>query len=223
MIGGAFQRFGLFAALALAGPAFAQTLAPTPVAQATPAALPGNSVRCVYEYMSAEDREMALLLMAREIVDGGRFRKTSKNVQSVDRLIEEAHQKCLNRFNWSIGRSDAATGYALTSILSEALSQALESFDKPVAPVIDYYTANRASFAGKSDLTPTEQSRFAAYLKDKGWEGAESAELAIAGLYLETMLLKDQANRQFNASGGTGRQPIRRQASRAKKAKRGKP
>ena len=223
MIDRGFQQFAFVAALALAGPAFAQAPAPAPTLQAIPAALPGNNVRCVYDYMSAEDREMALLLMAREIVDGGRFRKTSKNVQSVDRLIEEAHQKCLNRFNWSIGRSDAATGFALTAILSEALSQALESFDKPMGPVNDYYTTNRASFAGRNDLTPAEQTRFTAYLKEKGWEGSEASELAIAGLYLETLLLKDQAQRQFNAAGGTGRQPIRRPSARAKKAARGKP
>ncbi len=201
----------------------AQTPAPAPVVQAVATPLPGNNVRCVYDYMGAEDREMALLLMAREIADGGRFRKTSKNVMVVDRLIEEAHQKCLNRFNWSIGRSDAATGYALASVLSEALSQAVDSFGKPMAPIAEYYTTNRASLAGKYDLTRTQQVRFTAYLKKNGWEGAESAELAIAGLYLETLMLKDQANRQFSVSGGTGRQPSRRPPAWARKAARGKP
>ncbi|MEQ1495548.1 MAG: hypothetical protein ABL912_07285 [Novosphingobium sp.] len=223
MIGEAFQRLGLVAALTFAAPVFAQTSPSGPVVQIAPAPLPGNNVRCVFEYMSAEDRELALLLMAREIVDGGRFRKASKNVQSVDRLIEEAHQKCLDRFNWSIGRSDASTGYALTAILSEALSQALDGFGKPMAPIIDYYTVNRASLVGKSNLSQSQQDRFTGYLKDNGWEEAESAELEIAKLYLETMLLKDQAQRQFNFFGGTGRQPSRRPPIRAGKAKRGKP
>lgn len=223
MIDKTFQRLGLLATLFFAAPAFAQTPPPVAVVQAVPAPPPGNTVRCVFEYMSAEDREMALLLMAREIVDGGRFRKTSKNVQSVDRLIEEAHQKCLDRFNWSIGRSDASTGYALTAILSEALSQALDSFGKPMAPIIDYYTVNRAGLVGKSNLSGSQQDRFTGYLKDNGWEGAEAAELVIAKLFLETMLLKDQAQRQFNASGGTGRQPSRHPPARAGKAKRGKP
>jgi len=113
-------------ALAAGSPASAQE-APAqaaPVPAAAPAAapvLPGNKVQCVYDYMAVEDREMALLLFAREIANGGRFRKGSPNVQAVDRLIEEAHEKCLARFNWSVARSDAATGYALAAVLVEAL------------------------------------------------------------------------------------------------------
>jgi hypothetical protein len=216
------RRLALVPLLMLAVPAVHAQTIPTP-APISAAPLPDNTVSCVYDYMSAEDRELALLLIAREIVDGGRFSKGSKNVQAVDRLIEDAHELCLNRFNWSIGRSNAAMGYALTAILAEALSQALDSFGHPSSPVAEYYRENRAALAGKIDLNRTDQDKLAAYLKLKGWEKAAEAELALAGLYLETFLLKENAQRDFSRAGGTSRRPLSRPRPQSSKAKRGRP
>ncbi|MFM5950259.1 MAG: hypothetical protein ACKOPM_13700 [Novosphingobium sp.] len=210
------------AALA-SGPGFAQT-APAPVAvSAIPKPLPANSVSCVYDYMSEEDREISLLLIAREIVDGGNFRKTSKNVKGVDRLIEEAHQKCLARYNWSIGRSFSATDYALTAIMGEALDQAMIAVGYPVVPLGDFYRDNVPVLAGKNRLSAADQTRLKEHLKARGWEKATEPQLALAGFYVETMMLKAESQRRFNAFGGTGRQPIRRPATPASKARRGKP
>ena len=204
------------------GLAAAATLFAAPVtAQGQP--LPGNTVSCVYDYMSAEDREIALLLIAREIVDGGRFGKASQNVQAVDRLIEEAHQKCLARFNWSIARSETATGFALTSILAEALGQAIESSGFPLGPLGDYYRENRLALTSKRDLTSADKQQFYARLKLSGWDKAREAELGLAVLYVETLMLKDRALRQFTAASGTGRQLIRSPKAPARKAGRGKP
>jgi len=203
-----------------AAPAAAPAAVP---AVAPPPALPGNKVQCVYEYMSTEDREMALLLFAREIADGGRFRKTSLNVKAVDRLIEEAHDKCLARFNWSVARSDAAMGYALGEILAEALSQAMETFGFPVAPLDGYLAANRARLLAKGPLGTADRDQLSLYLKENGWETASQDELALASFYLETRMLQAQADRRFGYFSGPARKPIRKQPARAGKAKRGKP
>lgn len=215
-------------ALAAGSPASAQE-APAqaaPVPAAAPAAapvLPGNKVQCVYDYMAVEDREMALLLFAREIANGGRFRKGSPNVQAVDRLIEEAHEKCLARFNWSVARSDAATGYALAAVLVEALSQAIETFGYPIEPLNSYLAENRARLIVKGAIGTAERDKLSLYLKENGWEKASPEELALAGVYLETRLLQDQAERRFGYYSGPARKPIRKQPARAGKAKRGKP
>lgn len=102
---------------------------------------------------------MALLLFAREIANGGRFRKGSPNVQAVDRLIEEAHEKCLARFNWSVARSDAATGYALAAVLVEALSQAIETFGYPIEPLNSYLAENRARLIVKGAIGTAERDK----------------------------------------------------------------
>lgn len=210
--------------MALADPASAQVVPAAPPAAAVPAqSLPANRVQCVYDYMSIEDREMALLLLAREIADGGRFRKTSPNVRAVDRLIEEAHEKCLARFNWSVARSDSATGFALAAILAEALGQALEAFGYPLAPLDAYLADNRAKLMAKGALEASDRDALSLYLEEKGWETAAEDELALAGLYLETRLLQDQAERRFGYFSGPSRKPIRQPTGRAGKAKRGKP
>lgn len=213
---------GAASASGQAGPVPAAAQAKPATAPAT-APLPGNRVQCVYEYMGTEDREMALLLLAREIADGGRFRKTSPNVMAVDRLIEEAHEKCLARFNWSVARSDAATGYALAAILAEALRQALDTFGYPVAPLETYWTDNRNRLAARNILAASDQDQLSAFLRERGWEAAEDDELSLAALYLETRLLQEQAERRFSYYSGPARKPIRKPPVRGGKAKRGKP
>lgn len=195
--------------------------APPPPASAAPAAPPGNSVRCVYEFLTPEDREIALLLLSREMAGSGRFRATSRNVRAINRLIEEAHGKCLDRYNWSFGRSDAALGYAMTAILSDAVMQSLDGFGQPVDRIDRYYAENRTALSNRKELDEADRQRLADYLKENGWKAGEKGELELAALYLESLLLRDAAQRQFMASGGTGRQPIR--STRPAKARPGKP
>lgn len=205
------------------GPAFAQTTpVAAPVAGAPVRPPAANTVSCVYDSMPDEDREIALLLIAREINEGGKFAKTSKNVQAVDRLIEEAHQRCLGRFNWSIGRSFSATDFAMTAIMGDALAQALDAIGFPSAPVSDFYQQNLTALAGKSRLSEAERTRLKEQLKARGWDKANEPQFALAGFYVETMMLKAETQRRFNAFGGTGRQPIRRPSTPASKAKRGR-
>ena len=198
----------------------AQQAKPTAI---LPADLPGNNARCVYDYMSVEDREMALLLFASEAIGGGKFSKSSKNLQIVDRLIEEAHEKCLDRFAWSVGRSDAAKGYALTAILGEGLRQALEVDGQPVDKVDAYFAANRTTLSRKEEIVGADKDRLTAWLVEQGWKGEKADSLNMAALYLETQMLLDRAQRFFAYSGGTSRQPVRSRPPPARKAKRGRP
>jgi hypothetical protein len=222
------RRFGfpglvLVTAAVWTAPVAAQTgPAQGPATLAAPA-LPGNTVSCVYDYMGAEDREMALLLIAREIVDGGRFGKTSPNVMAVDRLIDEAQDKCLDRFNWSIGRSESASGFALTAILAEALGQALDSFGLPITPLQNYFRENSTGLTGRISLNLADRIKLRGYLKEKGWDKAREADFGLGNLYLETLMLQSEAAGRFARTSGTARQVSRRQPAPARKASRGKP
>lgn len=159
--------------------------------------LPGNSASCIYESMPAEDREMALLLISREFASGGRFGQPSRNLETVNELIEESHQRCLSRFNWSLARSQAASGYALTALLGAALEQSLQSLELDVAPLEAFYRDNRAVLAGRDKLTAAQLQRLATFVTARGWTEPREAELALAGLFVESLMLKDQAQRQF--------------------------
>lgn len=212
------------AALALGAlPCVVQAQSPQPISAAPAvAALPGNTARCVYEYMSEEDREMALLLFASEAIGGGKFGKSSKNVQIVDRLIEEAHDKCLDRFAWSIGRSDSARSYALTAILGEGLRQVLAVDGFAVDKVDVYFAANRTTLAGKSEIEGADKKRFTAWLVEQGWDAEKADALNMAALYLETQMLLDRTQRFFASSGGATRQTVKSRPSPARKARRGR-
>lgn len=187
------------------------------------APLPGNNARCIYDYLSEEDREMALLLFASEAISGGKFRKSSKNVQIVDRLIEEAHEKCLDRFAWSVGRSESAKGYALTAILGEGLRQVLLVDGLPVAKVDAYFANNRAVLSRKTEIEGADKERLTSWLIAQGWDADRADTLNMAALYLETQMLLDRSERFFGYSGGAMRQSVKARQSPARKAKRGRP
>jgi hypothetical protein len=165
---------------------------------------------------------MALLLFASEAIGGGRFRKSSKNVQIVDRLIEEAHEKCLDRFAWSIGRSEAAKNYALTAILGEGLRQVLIVEDFPVAKIDAYFAANRMALSRKNEIEGADKDRLTSWLIEQGWDADKADALNMAALYLETQMLLDKTERFFGSSGGTTRQSVKSRPSPARKAKRGR-
>ena len=160
-------------------------------------ALPRNTAACIYETMPAEDREMALLLISREFAGGGRFGQSSRNLDTINELIEESHSRCLARFNWSVGRSQAATGYALTAILADALEQSLQSIGLSAAPLHAFYRENRHLLTGRDRLPAAQRDRLTAFVKAQGWADPKEPELALAALYVESLMLKDQAQRQF--------------------------
>lgn len=202
------------------GVVHAQVAKPATVAVAP---LPGNTARCIYDYMSEEDREMALLLFASEAIAGGQFNKSSKNVKIVDRLIEEAHDMCLDLFAWSIGRSDSARSYALTAILGEGLRQVLVVDGHPVDKIDAYFAANRSALLDKHEIEGADKDQLTAWLIERGWDAEETAALKMAALYLETQMLLDKTQRLFVYSGGVSRQPVKARPSPARKAKRGRP
>ena len=110
---------------AWAQPAIAPTL---PAQVSSPASLlPSNSVHCIYDLMSTEDREMALLLFEREVASGTKFHGGSRNLKVIDRLVDEARVKCARPYSWSSGRSDAAISYAMNELMSEGVAQALDN------------------------------------------------------------------------------------------------
>lgn len=158
---------------------------------------PGNTAACIYETMPAEDREIALLLISREFAGGGRFGQSSRNLDTINELIEESHSRCLARFNWSVGRSQAATGYALTAILADALEQSLQSIGLSAAPLHAFYRENRQVLTGRDRLPAAQRDRLRAFVKAQGWADPKEPELALAALYVESLMLKDQAQRQF--------------------------
>lgn len=158
---------------------------------------PGNSVSCAYDAMTAEDREIALLLMAREFGQGGAFVATSPNLTAIHELIEAAQRTCGTRFRWSAFRAEVAGSYALTALLGEAIAQSLQAAGHSIAPLDGYYREHGAALRRDGRFAGDE--RLAQYLGQHGWDDATEFAVALAALYLETLIEKDEARRQFGS------------------------
>ena len=206
-----------------------------PIAPALPAQvsspaslLPSNSVHCIYDLMSTEDREMALLLFEREVASGTKFHGGSRNLKVIDRLIDEARVKCARPYGWSSGRSDAAISYAMNELMSEGVAQALESKGQTTLKIEVYYAAHRAELAGSTQIEGTRADAFKAYLLDQGWTKDETATLATAEFYLEALLARDRQALIFAAAAAhpptvAAKSKPGRPPSRATTTRRGKP
>lgn len=158
---------------------------------------PVNAVSCVYAGFSAEDREIALLLIAREIAQGGKFAPGSRNAASVDALIDDGLEQCRARFHWGQGRSDAARDYTLTALLAEAIDQSLQAGGRSVVPLEQFYRRHPDALSRRTN----DSMALAAFLKSNGWKEPREQELVLAGLFIDALALKDQASAEFAAAG----------------------
>jgi hypothetical protein len=208
--------------LALPGAAVADPAAPVAVT------IPSDSVRCVYDQMSTEDREMSLLLFEREVASETKIHAGSRNLKVIDRLVEEARAKCSSPFGWSGGRSDAAIGYAMNELMAQGVVQALEAKGHDTAQIDLYYGQHRAELAGVVTIDGTKSEEFRAYLLDHGWVEGETATLGIAEFYLESLIARDGEAKSFAAAAihpvaAVRKASASRPPSRARTARRGKP
>ena len=217
----------LILSLLLAAPAAAQS-------GAQPGALPAgvspaaslqvsDTVHCAYDQMSTEDREMALLLLEREVGSSNKTHENSPNLKVIDRLVDAARDKCAAPYAWTGGRSEAAVAFAMNELMSEGVAQALEAKGHPIAPIEEFFTARRGDLAGLSDITGANSEAFRAYLITRGWEKSESSSLGIAEFYLESLLHRDSEARRFTAATKAALPSmLKTPPSRARTARRGR-
>ncbi len=218
-------RYCVFGLALAASPASAQS-APLPPQVSTEASLKvSNTVHCAYDQLSTEDREMALLLLQREVGSERKVHAGSPNLNVIDRLVDEAQVKCAGPFAWSSGRSDAAVAYAMNELLSEGVAQAIEAKGHSATQVESYFAEHRKELAGLSEIKGAESEAFRSYLIAQGWAKSESAVLAIAEYYLDSLLNRESETLRFAAApveSAAARPALKTPPSRARKARRGK-
>ena len=223
------KSYPLVLACAVAASTAAVADPPLPAQVSSAASLePSNSVHCVYDLMPTEDREMALLLFEREVASAAKFRAGSRNLQVIDRLVDEARIKCAQPYAWSSGRSDAAIAYTMNELMSEGVSQALAAKGHTTGKIEEYYGQRRADLAGLTRIEGARADTFRTYLFDQGWAKGDTATLGIAEFYLESLLARDRQALTFAAAAAhplavTAKSRPGRPPSRARTAKRGKP
>ena len=214
---------GLLASFALAAPTVAQTSALPPRVTPASSLAVSNTVHCAFDLMSTEDREMALLLLEREVGSSSTTHENSPNLKVIVRLVDAARAKCAAPYAWTGGRSDAAVAFAMNELMSEAVAQALEAKGHSIAPIEEFFTLRRGDLAGLSEITGANSEAFRAYLITRGWEKSESSSLGIAEFYLESLLHRDSEARRFTAATKAALPSmLKTPPSRARTARRGR-
>ena len=186
-----------------------------------------NNVSCVYDLMSIEDREMALLLFEREVASGVKIHTGSRNLKVIERLVDEARVKCSSPYRWSNAQTEVATAYAMNELMTVGVMQALEAKGHSPGTIDAYYTKHRAELVGLEKIEGAKAHDFEAYLFDQGWAKGETTTLMTAQFYLEALLTRDHQAHIFSAASGrpavVPKAKTSRRRDRAKTTRRGKP
>lgn len=216
------------AATAIPAPAEkAAPLLPRPAAPRSTGQL-SNTVQCVFDMMTDDDRELSMLMLANEVLTASEDDPSSKNFQVIDRLIGEAADKCDTAYHWSSGRAGAAKDHAMAILFSDALGQFIGLVGQATPPIDAYFNEHRMQLSWSSTVRGIAALHFRAYLVEQGWDEDDKDRLNIAASYLETLMLEDASVRAFAAAplhAAQARPPSRSvgRPSRAKKAQRGRP
>lgn len=194
---------------------------PTVYVVATPA-MPANSVRCVYDNLSTEDREITMMLIALDSINRGKYSRIAPQNRIVDRLVQEALPRCAQAYRWSAAASAAAVDYAHAALVQEVVRQALDLENRKVDPIESYYAGNRALLAGKAELDELMEEGFTDHLRKAGWKEVDRAPRRLARVYLELLIARDRSEQVF-AKAAAPQRPAKRPVRRARTASRGRP
>lgn len=188
---------------------------------ATPA-MPSNSVRCVYENLSVEDREITMMLIAIDFINRDQYARVAPQNRIVDRLVLEAVPRCAEAYRWSAAASAAAVDYAHAALVQEVVHQALDFDNRKIDPIESYYASNRAALTGRAGLDDLMEEGFATHLRKAGWKEIDRQPRRLARVYLELLIARDQAEQVF-AKAAAPQRAVKRPMRRARTASRGRP
>ena len=164
--------------------------------------VPANSVRCVEQALSAEDREIALVLMFVRYGDTGEDRANwLRGMTVASRLLAEARDRCRTAHGWTLVRAGIARDYAFHALTSEAMGQLVEAEGTHrAAPIEAYFNRHRDKLTRKAELSAEQDRAFVDYLIEQGWDREKESELRRARSYLDTLIKLEKDRRKFAAS-----------------------
>lgn len=185
--------------------------------------MPANTVSCVFDNLSVEDREITLMLIGLDFINLGRYSRTAPDNPIVDRLVLEAVPRCAQAYRWSPAASALAVEYAHFLLVREVVRQSLDFEDRKVEPIESFYAKNRGALVGKVELDDYLEEGFATHLIKAGWAETDREARRLARVYLETMIAGDRLTRDFTKATAPARAPARTRVRSARTTSRGTP
>jgi len=170
-----------------------------PLSAATSPARSGlpNDVTCVFAALGAEEREIALMLIVDELEHGKPDHTGSPLLAEVDAMLAAAHDRCIDAYPWTAGRSANAVAWTSAALYREANAQAVSNSGQDPQVVADWFTAHRAEIGAGHRRAVLWFPALNKYLAGLGWGDASSPAVGFADLYLGEMAAQELMRRNF--------------------------
>lgn len=185
--------------------------------EAAATAPPADDVTCIYNALSVEDREIALIMFAEgtqnaaaadiaaiesaaqnDAADAGdKAGFGGEHMGEVMELLEEAHMRCLDLYPWTSGQSEASRLSAFLGLMDDAITRMLKLDQMDGATLDNFYETNKKKFVQRSRLNKAEKLSLTAHLRSANWKVEDTALLAMAQDYTEALMMKEMLRRAF--------------------------
>jgi hypothetical protein len=161
-------------------------------------AAPKNDVTCIFDSMSGEDREIAMVMLTAGMKSHADQMQGSNEAKEVEALLDDAHNACLDLYPWTSGQSGNAIEYAMNAIARDSITDVLKLGKYDSAIINGYFDANRKALAKyrSSDAVETDAA-LAAFLKEQGWDLEETGLAKLAGIYLAILWQQEKLRGGF--------------------------
>lgn len=179
---------------------------------------PPDDVTCISKALTAEDREIALVMFA----ESTQFERKADEAQTdadadaseapsfmsehmaeVFELLEESHMRCLDLYPWNSGQSEASRLHAFLNIVGDAIAKTLKLEDMNIATLDGFYDASKKKMLHRNRLNATEQAALATHLAAASWKTEDPELLKISEDYVETLMMRDMLRRAFETGDFT--------------------
>lgn len=157
-----------------------------PVAQA---AEPANNVRCIYDALTVEEREISLILILEDTDKSMTSKRSAAIHDELDRIIGDAEGRCVTRFKWLAGQAGNARAFAVSGLMRDTVGQTLRALKQDPAVIDGWFEANKARLGSSGTLATTDREDLRRKLTAAGWtSGGGRDSLGGAMLYADLLL-----------------------------------
>lgn len=148
------------------GLAVATALACAPAAHAAEI---GNNVRCIFDALTIEEREISLILILQDMGKGMAGKQSDAIHGELDKIIGDAEVRCLARYKWLSGEAGNAKEFAVAGLMRESIGQTLRLLKQNPGDIDAWFASNKTRLGTARRLAPADREDLRSKLKAAGW------------------------------------------------------
>jgi hypothetical protein len=156
-----------------------------------------DKVTCIYDAMTPEQREIVQTLLLQNMETDSDPFGDGPNAKEIKASLEDAMNSCVDQYAWSSGKTNGAMGYALFTLMVEALGPLLEADGVVLADIDAYITAKKSGFRLPGPPSKAMIAELFSHLAGKGWKLDNEKIKENAELYFSLQLGREAMRRLF--------------------------